>query len=336
MSRTALKRRTLRHPDSKHAAVDGYSGLEKPYLEARERKAACGLGARTAKPPGGRAAHGFGRRGGSPRVPGNVRITTPFEGSTRHCLVSSTRQCQVVAPRVYAPRSMRAQPGEDELRERVLDASVALIEERGLTAFSMREVARRAGVSHQAPYHHFTDRESILAAICERGFDILANGLARARVGKGSAADRFERAAVAYVEFACNHAAYFRVMFRPELITPSKHPSLEASAARAFAHVPRMIADCVDEGLQPDPSFDALIAAAWSFVHGLASLLVDGPLERKVRATHGSGRAALIREAVRAFRLMITAAIDRGKDKARNGGRPKATRRAHPRGGRRG
>jgi AcrR family transcriptional regulator len=67
-----------------------------------------------------------------------------------------------------------------DLRERILDATVTLIEADGLAALSMREVARRAGVSHQAPYHHFTDRQAILAAIAEEGFKRLNAGLASA------------------------------------------------------------------------------------------------------------------------------------------------------------
>ena len=204
------------------------------------------------------------------------------------------------------------EPVERDLRERVLDASVALIEEGGLADFSLREVARRAGVSHQAPYHHFPDREVILAAICKRGFDMLAARITDARSQGGSSADRFERAAIAYVDFACAHPAHFRMMFRPDVVTPSKYASLEESAARAFEQLPAMIVDCIGDGLPPEPGFEALIAAAWSFVHGLGCLLVDGSLERKVHAGAGT-RTALIRETVKAFRRLIDAAMERGK-----------------------
>ncbi|MFI5308928.1 MAG: TetR/AcrR family transcriptional regulator [Polyangiales bacterium] len=113
------------------------------------------------------------------------------------------------------------------LRERILQASVELIEVEGLAALSLREVARRAGVSHQAPYHHFADREAILGAIAEQGFRILRAALERA-VAHGrdvhSAAESLAACGRAYVEFACEHPAHFRVMFRPELVDLANCP----------------------------------------------------------------------------------------------------------------
>jgi len=73
-----------------------------------------------------------------------------------------------------------------DLRRRILDASAALLESDGLAALSLREVARRAGVSHQAPYHHFKDRESILAELVTEGFERLAKRLAHANDQAGA------------------------------------------------------------------------------------------------------------------------------------------------------
>ena len=79
-----------------------------------------------------------------------------------------------------------AAPPQPDLRQRILDTSEQLLEETGVTALSMREVARRAGVTHQAPYHHFADRESILAELVARGFDQRARRLARGCIARAS------------------------------------------------------------------------------------------------------------------------------------------------------
>jgi AcrR family transcriptional regulator len=104
--------------------------------------------------------------------------------------------------------------GKDDVRAGILEASLALMNEGGLGALSMREVARRAGVSHQAPYHYFKDREAILAELAGEGFDQLydylvsAIGLARDKVAKNRAMGE------AYIRFALNKPELFRLMFR--------------------------------------------------------------------------------------------------------------------------
>src|SRR5262245_4395879 len=99
-----------------------------------------------------------------------------------------------------------------DLRQKVLEASLTLIEEGGLDRFSMREVARKAGVSHQAPYHYFADREAILAGIAGEGFAKLGRSLMRAAENVGGPAAAVEAMGRAYVEFAIGHPAYFQVM----------------------------------------------------------------------------------------------------------------------------
>ena len=125
----------------------------------------------------------------------------------------------------------------DAFRERIVQASIELIEEQGLGALSMREVARRAGVSHQAPYYHFQDREAILGAIAEQGFRMLRDQVAAAMpAARGGAPQASIMAAgEAYIRFAFTHPSYFRVMFRRELVTPERHPNMKAEGDRACA-----------------------------------------------------------------------------------------------------
>jgi AcrR family transcriptional regulator len=178
-----------------------------------------------------------------------------------------------------------AQPAEPtELRATILAASAALIEEEGLAKLSMREVARRAGVTHQAPYHYFADREAILGEIAEQGFRMLSERVERA-VELAAGATMPERIGTmgrAYVEFACAHPAHFRIMFRPELVNLDNYPSALAEGANAFALLTRVVHDAVEAGLPGVPSGDALVATLWSTVHGLACLILDGPLAKKM------------------------------------------------------
>ena len=198
--------------------------------------------------------------------------------------------------------------GKDDLRERVLNASVELIEEAGLGALSMREVARRAGVSHQAPYHHFADREAILAAVAERGFEMLALRLDQARQQSSGATHAIELAGIAYIRFACEHSAYFRIMFRPELVTLSDHHELDCCADKAFAHVPAMVLDCMKAGLPEDMGLETMVALLWSLVHGFACLLIDGPLLEKL-PSFGQDREKAMRDLTSTVRRMLDATI---------------------------
>lgn len=192
------------------------------------------------------------------------------------------------------------------LRELVLRASVELIDEQGLEALSMREVARRANVSHQAPYHHFADRAAILAAICERGFEMLTERIKAARASRDRAFDQLEAASVAYIDFACERSAYFRVMFRPELVHQENYPKLMDAADCAYQQVLEILAVCMSEGLRIDPDEQSMAIALWSMVHGCACLLIDGPVEKKLAGS--LDRKHLIAGVSRAFRALLESA----------------------------
>jgi AcrR family transcriptional regulator len=168
----------------------------------------------------------------------------------------------------------------DAFRERIVQASTELIEEQGLSALSMREVARRAGVSHQAPYYYFADREAIIGAIAEQGFRIMREYVQRSAPEAGGAPhEAIMAAGRAYLEFALAHRAHFRVMFRPELVSPERHPNVRGEGIHACDTFYRIVSSAVAAGLPADPSVDALFLLCWSVVHGLACLVLDGPLD---------------------------------------------------------
>lgn len=152
-----------------------------------------------------------------------------------------------------------------------MSAARSLLDEGGVTAVSLRESARRAGVTPAACYRHFTDKDALLIALAVQGFDEFAQALGQGlRDGQASLAEM----GVAYVAFAVQRPGLFRLMFGPAVADRSR--SLELSQAIQAAK--RMF----ERGLQshaPDGSADPLAALrAWATVHGLATLAIDGML----------------------------------------------------------
>ncbi|MQM26916.1 TetR/AcrR family transcriptional regulator [Glycomyces albidus] len=159
-----------------------------------------------------------------------------------------------------------------DLRRALIDAAVAAVAETGPSALSLRAVAKRAGVSHAAPAHHFGDKAGLLTAVAAEGFDRLADALERAWATTGD----FSAVGAAYVRFAIDHRAYFAIMFRPELLHVDD-PDLLRAEARSGAALHRG-----SGGADPDAGFNARALAAWSLAHGFAELLIAGNFSRAV------------------------------------------------------
>ena len=154
-----------------------------------------------------------------------------------------------------------------DLPRALLDAAVQAILEVGPAAVSLRDLARRAGVSHAAPAHHFGDKAGLLTAVAADGFRRLAVTLREAHEATGS----FLEVGVAYVRFAVTHRAHFEVMFRPELYRTEDPELVQArDAARAMLYPPA--AEVTDS---PDGGDVRAGVAAWSLVLGLATLWLN-------------------------------------------------------------
>jgi AcrR family transcriptional regulator len=168
-----------------------------------------------------------------------------------------------------------------DLRKEVLKASLALIQEGGLDRLSMREVARKAGVSHQAPYHYFADREAILAAIAGEGFSKLGQSLMRAAAQAGSEPVKaVESMGRAYVDFALRHPAYFQAMFRADAVPLDRYPDARKREDEAFGKLVEGIGQAFAN--EPAEVRRRIAIACWAMVHGLATLMLEGSLARKV------------------------------------------------------
>ncbi|GAA4525085.1 TetR/AcrR family transcriptional regulator [Amycolatopsis samaneae] len=185
-----------------------------------------------------------------------------------------------------------------DLRAACLRAARELLEENGDAGLSLRAVARRAGVSATAPYRHFADREALVSAVAAEGYRELAGQLAAAHPAPRDP-DDLAAIAVAYVRFAVDHPALFKVMF-----TEPCDPGSEERAA-ATAAISEYVKTLV-RGVFPDADPEALSTAVWAFVHGLAFLHLDGKLD----AATPEALAERVRAAVRAL-LAASPAVPR-------------------------
>jgi AcrR family transcriptional regulator len=192
-----------------------------------------------------------------------------------------------------------------DLPRALLDAVVELVAERGSAAeVTLRQVARRAAVSHNAPYRHFADKGAILAAVATEGFADLAHVLRSARVGVADDEERFIRTGIAYLRFTQERPGHTAVMFGPE-IRKSRTRELQQAANESFQLVKAL---AVDAGIADLLETRRLGAVAWSFLHGLAVLTANNQVPPSVQATPDALATLGLRQLFHAFRAAAGAA----------------------------
>jgi AcrR family transcriptional regulator len=169
-----------------------------------------------------------------------------------------------------------------DLPRALLDAALHIVETQGTEALTLRAVARLAGVSQAAPYRHFASKDAILAAVAEDGFRSLIAAMQEsvAACGEGPLG-RLRAVGLGYVTFATSHPSHFRVMFGHERANREAFPSLRQVASDTLGLVVDVVSDCQRAGLvrSEEPAAD-LALTAWSCVHGLSALLVNGVLDK--------------------------------------------------------
>jgi AcrR family transcriptional regulator len=177
--------------------------------------------------------------------------------------------------------SIPMQPGRPyhhgNLKQALVDAAIDLIAEVGPHGFALREVARRAGVSHNAPYRHFRDRSDLLAVVAMQGFYRLTASMKRSAAQGYDAGERLRFCGRGYVNFALRWPQHFIVMFD----LPSdqdRQPDYQAAAQEAFDTLLGYIEECQKTHLLPEGDPKPLALAAWSTVHGIARLAVSSHL----------------------------------------------------------
>lgn len=170
-----------------------------------------------------------------------------------------------------------------DLRRALLSASLAVLAEVGADGFTLREVARRAGVNHRAVYRHFEDKRALLAAIAEEGYRALASEIEAAllELPEARIEERLVKLCERYVRFARNEPSRYQVMFGPRLNVDERFPDLEAAIRLALAPLLREL-ERAAPGASTTARRDAGIGL-WSSVHGLSSLVLVGrvPVKEK-------------------------------------------------------
>jgi AcrR family transcriptional regulator len=164
-----------------------------------------------------------------------------------------------------------------DLRTALMQAALALIAEHGVKGLALSDAARLAGVSVAAPYRHFRDKEALLAEIAAEGFTLFRDALAVAsQKSQGDKVKVLAEMGVAYVEFARQHRSHFKVMWEGG-ISRAEYPNVEQPAYQAFLLLQQAAIDLLPKA-KPDRQ-RALVSAAWSLVHGYATLMLEHELD---------------------------------------------------------
>lgn len=190
-----------------------------------------------------------------------------------------------------------------DLRRVLIDAAIRVVDKEGVSALSLHALARKAGVSSGAPYHHFESREQLLAAIAWEGYELLKSSLVEAvethreTCGTPTARDYLRQLGVGYIRFALKHTGHFRIMFRPEL------KALLAEDQRQLVHetfetLGEAIVRGQNEGSVPPGDPKTWVLIAWSVVHGASTLWVDGPLAEEGLVSNEAALSLSVAEAL--------------------------------------
>ena len=165
-----------------------------------------------------------------------------------------------------------------DLRNALVDEAIAMLADGGTSNVTLRELARRLGVTHTAPYAHFADKKALLEVVADAGFQWLHDALQAARMRAKDPVSAFEAMGFAYVQFARDNANWYRLMFAdPELACD---PDVEWSEEgdRAFGELVEAIgAFGAPQGVDPRD----FAVAIWAFVHGVAMLEIDQRIDMK-------------------------------------------------------
>src|SRR5882757_125264 len=154
-----------------------------------------------------------------------------------------------------------------DLRNGLLEAARVILEEESLSALTLRAVARKAGVSHAAPYRHFPNHEALLVELSVEGFDELRDAIAEAAKAQGSESDKIATIGAAYMRFVAQRPALARLMFGGQLPNRDQFPALGLKADAIGTEIGNALHD------------SALGLAVWASVHGLAMLVLENVID---------------------------------------------------------
>ncbi|MEM7737677.1 MAG: TetR/AcrR family transcriptional regulator [Deinococcota bacterium] len=182
-----------------------------------------------------------------------------------------------------------------DLRTALVKAAREVLLETGAGKLSLRAVARHAGVSHAAAYYHFEDKTSLIAAVAIDAFEELNHATKAAYEQGGSLLERSKAMFAAYINFALEHPQAFRIMFLPELRSDAVRTDVETAGRQGHEFTVSVIQQLqqADQVVKDDP--ERIAISLWAMLHGLATLMIDGPLYRNAKTQQG--RETLIQTA---------------------------------------
>ncbi len=170
-----------------------------------------------------------------------------------------------------------------DLKNALIKAGVEILAKEGAGALSLRKVARQAGVSHAAPYAHFTDKQALIAAISTEGFKALLSNL-EGIISEytGQPQRKLIESAWAYAQFAMNETDTFKIMFSDMLEKEKDYPAFVQVSQRAFELVVELVSTCQQAGILRSSPPDIMAVTVWSQIHGFLALLVEGQVSHTV------------------------------------------------------
>ena len=174
-----------------------------------------------------------------------------------------------------------------DLKNTLIKAGVEILSKEGVGGLSLRKVAQRAGVSHSAPYAHFPDKQSLIAAISTEGFNQLYTELEAAiSPHKKNPKKQLIEGAKAYVRFAEQNTDTFNIMFSGVLEKEKDYPSFVEISSKTFKLVVDVVQACQDAGILPTAPANLMAVSVWGQVHGILSLALEGQVSHMVLDKH--------------------------------------------------
>ena len=168
-----------------------------------------------------------------------------------------------------------------DLRNALVDEGLKLLEQDGNADFTLRDLAGRVGVSAAAPYSHFEDKDSLLAAIATVGFGKLKDALQAATAAVTDPTQQFLAMGQAYVKFGMDNSALYKLMFASEELPAkrSQFPELQEAGGAAFEALTGMLKQMQESRFLRQGDLDGFGLAVWAHVHGLTSLIITGRID---------------------------------------------------------
>jgi AcrR family transcriptional regulator len=170
-----------------------------------------------------------------------------------------------------------------DLKNALIKAGVEILSKEGIEGLSLRKVAQRAGVSHSAPYSHFPDKQSLIAAISTEGFKQLYDELSAAiALHKDNPMQQLMEGAWVYVQFAMSNTDTFNIMFSGVLEKEKEYPSFVEISRKTFEVVVDIVRACQEAGVLRSTQPDLMAVSVWGQLHGIVSLVLEGQIPHMV------------------------------------------------------